>query len=290
MSIEKILHMMKCPDCDGQKIVRKSSQKLQCQDCMREYSILDNGIIQMYIPEKIVRPEIYEDPEFKKWSKVKADALTQYFENENWLFNKIHHSGHKYLSKWRNDVKEINWIVDIGCGGGAHYPYYKDLDNVVGIDLNIDSLNEVKEKYPNAILIQGDMCNLPLIDDTVSAIMSIYVLEHIYYLDEAVSEMKRIVQPGKPVFVGLPTEGGFAWNYGRKITSVRTLSKRYNIDYRKVISIEHCNTAKKIINSLKKYFKVDKLRFFPFLLFPFISFNLIIALKLSQIPDEKSNK
>ncbi len=84
--------------------------------------------------------------------------------------------------------------------------------------------------------------------------------------------------------MGLPCEGGLAWDMGRKFTTERIFSKRFNFDYGKAVRTEHCNTAKKVVDALKKEFTVDKRKLFPFNFLPFIACNLILTMQLTKKP------
>ena len=91
--------------------------------------------------------------------------------------------------------------------------------------------------------------------------------------------MYRILKENCSFFVGLPLEGGFLWNTGRRLTSEREFSRRYGIDYSKVIKIEHCNTARRIIDNLRKIFILKRKSFFPLSFFPFINCNLTVSIE-----------
>ena len=95
-------------------------------------------------------------------------------------------------------------------------------------------------------------------------------------MDSAITVDRILSNEGK-FFLGLPCEGGMAWNLGRKLTSERTLSKRFNIDYKKVVKIEHCNTAEEVLKCAENYFSIQKKKFFPFNFIQYIFCNLTVA-------------
>ena len=281
---EELLEILKCPNCGGQEIRNVHTDKLKCRSCANEYSITNDGIIQMMVPSGLPKPAIYDDPDYKKWQEINPEVVSDDVEKGNLLFYTIYHSAHLYISNWQNEQKDINWIVDIGCGQGIHYHYFDSIENVIGVDMNLITLQKLKKKYPQALLIQADILNLPIVDSQISAVISVYTFEHIYYLDNTLLEIKRILHPDGKFYVGLPCEGGLFWNLGRRLTTARIISKKYNINHQKVMRIEHCNTAKKVINTLEKHFNIDKKKLFPFNFIPTVFLNIRVALQLSQKP------
>jgi SAM-dependent methyltransferase len=274
------LEILMCPDCNGE--IENGHEKYKCRSCLREFHLTEDRIIQMMPLAEKSKPAIYDDPNYLLWQQHSSEALEEYFESGNTLFRKIHDSAHSCLARWSQGQSDDGWKVDLGCGTGYHYPYYDSLENVIGIDFNLDSLRKIRKRYSDAILIHADCCNIPLKDGLAGTIFSIYNLEHIYYLEDVLLEVRRILSAEGRFFVGLPCEGGLAWNLGRKLTSERSLSKRYNIDYRKVIAIEHCNTAREVVEHLKQYFKNENSQFFPLRFIPFFFLNLTVAMQLSK--------
>jgi SAM-dependent methyltransferase len=277
---KNVLEILKCPDCSGD--IGHDQDKLVCSVCLREFHLSEEGIIQMMPLAEKIKPEMYDDPNYVRWQQHSSEALEEYFESGNVLFKKIHDSAHSLVAQWSRAQSDAAWSIDVGCGTGYHYPYYDNLEKVIGIDFNLDSLRKIKKRHADAILIHADCCNVPLKDGLAGNIFSIYILEHIYYLENVLLEIQRLLSAGGKFFVGLPCEGGLAWNLGRKLTSERTLSRRYNIDYRKVIAIEHCNTVFKVVERLKEYFEIEKRQLFPLRFVPFFSFNLTVAMRLSK--------
>ncbi|MEK9970349.1 MAG: methyltransferase domain-containing protein, partial [Ferrovibrio sp.] len=110
-------------------------------------------------------------------------------------------------------------------------------------DIRMDSLVKLRKHWPDAILIRGDVLSMPFKSGRIERATSIYALEHLFYLEDALSEIRRVLAAEAKFLVGIPCEGGLAWTLGRKLTSERAMSKRYNVDYRKYIALEHCNSA-----------------------------------------------
>lgn len=97
-------------------------------------------------------------------------------------------------------------------------------------------------------------------------------------MSKALSEVLRVLVKGGKFYVGLPCEGGFIWNFGRRLTSQRHFSKKYNIDYSRIIKIEHCNSCEKVIGELSRMFYIRRKKYYPFPLLKTANLNLTAML------------
>ena len=71
---------------------------------------------------------------------------------------------------------------------------------------------------------------------------------------------------GRELLVGLPTEGGFWYGIGRRLTSKPYTERKYGIDYDAIVRSEHCNTFNEVVEVLHAQFKVHEQRFIPYFL------------------------
>ena len=269
-----------CPDCRG-SLSGAGAAALQCDACGRDFPILQGNILSLMPNHPRPLPDAYNDPDYRRMS-AHFDDSSPYFTDGNIIFRSIHQSSHKKIHDWMSAAPDGDWICDLGCGQGYHYRYVKNPERVIGIDIRVDSLRRVREMSPVTPLIQADSCALPFKSGTVSAGISIYVLEHIYHLDDTIKEFARILKPNAKLYVGLPCEGGLAWTLGRKITSERTMSQRYNVDYRKYIALEHCNTASKVMARLENCFYLEQRSYFPLSALATVHANLTVTLALQK--------
>jgi len=269
------LEILQCPDC-GSAVEQPDDSRLLCINCTREYPIID-GIYSMLPLHSLKDTRFDNDKCFEKWTKIYSEVLHDYFEHGNRIFNAIHHSSHKAGRSLVDLSDESEWLLDIGCGAGAHFPYHSNLSRVVGIDTNLESLKLIRKNYPTATLIHGDMYFMPLKSGVFKYALSIYNLEHSYFLESVIEEALRILSHNGVFIVGLPCEGGLPWTLGRKLTSHRYVTKTYDIDYRRIVALEHCNTAKRVMTALEKRFSVAGRRWFPFPFFPSVNLNLTVT-------------
>ncbi|MDI6792161.1 MAG: class I SAM-dependent methyltransferase [bacterium] len=110
-------------------------------------------------------------------------------------------------------LKKRSKVLEIGYGSGILFPELsKRFDEIYGIDIHdkIDLVETMlKKEGLTANLKVGDILNLPYKDEEFDSIVCISVLEHIpgSSLDNAVSEIHRVLIPGGIAVVGFPTVG-----------------------------------------------------------------------------------
>ena len=274
-SYQRLLPLLACPDCRG--TLTLTGNGMRCQTCAREFSFSPSGVLQLLPRSPRPEPPIYDDPDFRKYRALyDSDAENVYYSNQNRLFHWIHHSAHQRTHDYWLEAP-AGWAADIGCGTGDHFQYFDDLSRVIGIDMSLGSLEVVRRRHPAALLIQADINALPLRDGVLAAAFSIYNLEHLFYLEDALAEIARVLSGQGRFYVGLPTEGGLAWGLGRKLSTDRMYSRKYGIDYARVMRIEHCNTARRVIAECRKTFELRRRTYFPLPFLPGIHPNLTIA-------------
>lgn len=277
MFIDRLpLHLMCCPDCGGELAAAVGG--VDCRGCHRSYPLTEDGILVMLPSASLPDDRGQNDPDFQKWLEISSKLSKDYFENGNGLFNRIHHSSHRAIDSVVKGLTSARAILDLGCGAGAHYPYHGDDPRVVGLDISLNSLRLVRQKYPTAVLIQGDAYKLPFKPGSFDVVMSVYNLEHIFHLDVCLKNVRAILANDGQFLVGLPNEGGLFWNGGRALSSGRTIPRDYGIDYAKVIAIEHCNTAARVIEGLRTYFRIVDRTQWPFSFLPSLHFNFTVTL------------
>ena len=110
-----------------------------------------------------------------------------------------------------------NRVLDIGCGEGRHTirACRESCAVCIGGDFGYDNLMPTKSKLQfhadlddlscrNWALSAMDITALPFADNSFDVVICSEVLEHIPDDDKAVSELIRIVKPGKTLAVSVP--------------------------------------------------------------------------------------
>ncbi len=115
------------------------------------------------------------------------------------------------------DIKPGDRILDIGCGEGRHTIKACQQNNTfcVGADYGFENLVTTKEKLKfhgklddlsckSFDLSCMDITNLPFCNDSFDIVICSEVLEHICDDKKAMSELVRILKPGKTLAVSVP--------------------------------------------------------------------------------------
>jgi len=108
-------------------------------------------------------------------------------------------------------------ILDIGCGSGRHTCEAYRLKNasVVGADLGFDDILKARGRLVfhdqwgehgggSWLLNTADICDLPYRSQVFDLVICSEVMEHIHHEKQAVSELKRVLKPGKHLAVSVP--------------------------------------------------------------------------------------
>lgn len=115
-------------------------------------------------------------------------------------------------------------VIDIGCGPG-----YFALDvaqavgpagSVVGVDASTDMLAVARHSHSQNLhgrsmeLIEGNVLNLPVDDESFDAALCVQVLEYVEDIPAALSEINRVLEPGGRAVVWDTDWLGLAWLAG----------------------------------------------------------------------------
>ena len=108
-------------------------------------------------------------------------------------------------------------VLDVGCGTGyttSGILNRKDVCEVVGLDMNYVQLkravkNLISEKERISIS-RGDADNLPFIEGSFNAVISVGAIEYFPNPERALKELSRVAKPDGTVVVGGPELGWFS--------------------------------------------------------------------------------
>lgn len=232
-----------------------------------------------------VRPDV-NDPDWKVWLEK---GFTDFYQSTqqkgigNWVCKLA------YPAVSRVDFNG-NTVLEIGPGQIRHLDYMRsEPRKYVICDVEEKCLMMSKRKLDEAgilnetiLLDTGSGLPLPFPNESFDIILSFNTLEHLYPLDDYLSEMNRILRRGGQIVGGIPCEGGLAWGLGRFLTTRRYVHKNYSINYDKIICWEHPNFADFIIERLDTHFERERLKLHPFSWLP-MDFNLVTSFIYGRI-------
>jgi len=72
----------------------------------------------------------------------------------------------KEFEDFRNYLTEEDKVLDVGCGNGRLYDYFKDLNiNYTGVDISRKLLDEARKKHPEIRFVKDDMRDMKSVGD-----------------------------------------------------------------------------------------------------------------------------
>ena len=171
-------------------------------------------------------------------------------------------------------------LLDVGCGDG-HFaasclPKAADGTAVdAGIDPAATSAAEAQATGAYRHVFVGSAARLPFEDASFASVMSNCVLEHIPPLDESLSEIARVLQPGGKLVITVPSERfadalfwpqvlrrvglhGLAARYGRWFNQISYHYHTYSRD----AWMQHLEAAGLHVQTWTSYLQADAMGFF----------------------------
>jgi SAM-dependent methyltransferase len=222
----------------------------------------------------VVQPE---DPCWIEWHKQYQEF---YFETQKKsIGNSVNNAGYTVLRRVSLDGKKV---LEVGPGRIGHIDCWNGSpDEYVIADVRQDMLDESQQALKIAKvrhstrLIAERFPSLPFDDETFDIVVSFYSMEHLYPLDEYLTEIQRVLRPGGKLVGAIPCEGGLAWGLGRYLTSRRWFLNNTSINPDKIICWEHPNFADHILSSSDQLFRRKFIHFWP-LIVPSVDLNLVV--------------
>ena len=143
-----------------------------------------------------------------------SDIVPEY-HSSCFLVKKIFYDRIKYAIKLGSTRGRLR-ILDIGCGSGTLLRELRrnnTKSHLVGLDININTKELVNEGFKIYVC---DINKNPFKDNFFDIVYALDSLEHIKEIDYALTEIKRILKPNKPLIISGPTESLF-YKLGRFI-------------------------------------------------------------------------
>lgn len=169
-----------------------------------------------------------------------------------------------YIARFADSIRllggNVNSLLDNGCGSGIFLPELsKHCDNLFACDfhprLNV-VLDMLKKESVNAGVVRTDARALPYATESMNAIVSMSVLEHLDNLETVVSEFYRVLRPGGVAIVGVPVSNLVT----ETILRLSFLSLDANLED------EHISTHRDVFNRFSEKFIKEKMLNIPRLL------------------------
>ncbi|NJB86834.1 SAM-dependent methyltransferase [Lewinella marina] len=98
-------------------------------------------------------------------------------------------------------------VLDVGCGNGwVARELLGRKDAVVSFDLALKNATEALRLYPaeNHFAVAGDAFDLPFRDNSIDAVISSEVMEHVPEVPPYLANLIRVVKPGGTIVISTP--------------------------------------------------------------------------------------
>lgn len=130
-------------------------------------------------------------------------------------------------------------VLDIACGEGYGVEYIANqgAKEVIGIDVNEQTIAHAKKKYKkdNLTFFVGDAEKIPLKDGSVDMIVSFETIEHVRKYKEFIKETKRVLKKEGVVIFSTPNKDVFSGNpFHTKEFSLDELIKELGVFYKNI--------------------------------------------------------
>ncbi len=114
------------------------------------------------------------------------------------------------LPKPTNSTAQKLRLLDLGCGNGSLSSFIaKQGYEVVGVEESAQGVAIARQSFPNCDFIQGSIYNLPYseIENSFDFIISVEVIEHLFYPKELVRAAKKCLKPNGRLIITTPYHG-----------------------------------------------------------------------------------
>ena len=132
-----------------------------------------------------------------------------------------------FRSKWEQYGVRPGSCVEIGCGAGRmsiHLARY--FETVHGVDISAGMIEYARARMPHNVSLQVTRgIDIPLADQSVDAVFSTHVLQHLSNTAATAAyfkEMGRVLRPGSTIMLHVPI---IAWPWGRMLGVHRLVHK-----------------------------------------------------------------
>jgi len=146
-------------------------------------------------------------------------------------------------------------VLDNGCGTGHLIERLGDAQ-VIGLDLSGGMLRQARKR--SSLLVQGDSQRLPLADAQFDLVIARSLLHHLPDPRRGIAEMHRVLKPGGQIVMADTNR-----------SMLNTLPRK--LAYRSThFSEGHQNLDRSAyLTWLQHYFRLERVRFFGYLAYPF---------------------
>ncbi|WP_067667386.1 class I SAM-dependent methyltransferase [Nocardia miyunensis] len=102
-------------------------------------------------------------------------------------------------------------VLEAGSGEGYGANMIAEVAaRVIGLDYDATAVEHVRAAYPRVEMIQGNLAELPLDDDSVDVVVNFQVIEHLWDQGQFLRECLRVLRPGGELLISTPNRITFS--------------------------------------------------------------------------------
>ncbi|WP_054814529.1 class I SAM-dependent methyltransferase [Nocardia arizonensis] len=102
-------------------------------------------------------------------------------------------------------------VLEAGSGEGYGADMIASVARrVIGLDYDASAVAHVRARYPRVEMIQGNLAELPLDDESVDVVVNFQVIEHLWDQGQFLRECLRVLRPGGELLISTPNRITFS--------------------------------------------------------------------------------
>ena len=158
----------------------------------------------------------------KRYSDLGADYY--------WFAGHYDVAEHLLRRQLRRRGRKARSLLDVGCGPGNLLARFREVEVKLGSDFSLDAIGHARRAV-DAGFFTGDLCRLPLRDNSVDCVAALEVIEHIEDDARAMAEIHRVLVPGGVAVISVPAfmflwGSHDEWNDHKRRYTLRELCRR----------------------------------------------------------------